>query len=285
MVKGTLENKRLVIIGSGHIAQALVSGLVQRGVILPENITVSNPSGSKLRMLKQRFGVNISRSNIASVLKADWIFLAVKPFVVKDVLKELNVYIVGKVIISLAAGVTLEQLNSYAPDSRPKFIRMMPNIAIAHHEGVVGIFAPDSLGGDEKRIFIEAMKTLGCVVEVKREEAIDALTLISGCGPAIALRLIEIYIHSGVRAGLSSAVVRQCVLQTFAGTLTHLEESSESPSKLIQTIATKGGVSETILNKLKREGFDEIFQRAMGAGGSKIKALQKSITAKSHPQG
>ncbi len=288
MATDRLENKKITIIGSGNIAQALVAGLARGGIVHPRCITVSNPLGIHLQAIKKEFSINVSKNNRIAVSNADWIFLAVKPKTVQEVMREVKKSIDGKLIVSFAAGVKLQLLKSYAPNIRSQFIRMMPNIAIAHNEGVIGVFAPDCFRSKERKVFFKVMEKLGCLVEVEQEDDLDVLTLISGCGPAVVLKCIEVFVRSGVKAGLPPEIALRVVLQTFTGTLTHLYASKKFPSALIKTIATKGGISEAMLKELEGGGFEKIFQGAMGAGDDRIKVLQRSLMRhliiKSHPQ-
>ncbi len=277
MAMDKLENKKLAIIGSGHIAQALVSGLISGGVINPRCITISNPSGLNLKMIRRKFGVNIIKNNLTAVARADWVFLAIKPFVVKKVLTELHNHINDKLMISLAAGVSLKLLKSYAPGSDAQFIRVMPNISIAHNEGVIDIFTARGIRSIEEATLRKVIRSLGYLLETKRENDLDTLTLVSACGPAVVSRFIEMVVNYGVNAGFSQRTAREVALQTFMGTLAYLHKSKRSPSAMTQMVATKGGVTEAILGKLEEGGFDKMFETAMDIGKDRIEKSKRML--------
>lgn len=277
MALDKLENKKLAIIGSGHIAQALVSGLVGGGIINPGQITVANPSGLNLKMIKRKFGVNVSQSNSTAVTKADWIWLAVKPLAIKEVIEELAKHIKGKLVISLSAGVKLKVLKKCSRNRKIQFIRIMPNIAIADNQGVIGMFAGRNISRIQKKALFKVMQSLGYLFNTKREADLDALTVISACGPAIVSKFIEMVVCYGVKSGFSRAVAERIARQIFRGTFERLRQSKKSPSALIKMVATKGGVTETILKKLEKENFEKIFKTAMDAGKNKIERLKRMV--------
>ncbi len=173
MAKDILGNKRIAVIGAGHIGQAIIKGLINSGKIKRSNIFISN----KL-------------NNVAVTKKADYIFIAVKPFVVKEVLKEIKSYTKNKIILSIAAAVSLETLLSYS-NADQKIIRLMPNIPVSENKGVIGFFANKNISHSEKNNVIRLVSLLGKVFIVKKGEDLDVITLVSGCGPAISAYFIN----------------------------------------------------------------------------------------------
>ena len=265
-----LESKKLAIIGGGHIGLALVEGFINSGKITGSQLIVANPSLSKIVHLKKH-GVEITTGNKFAAIEADWIFLAVKPFVIDQVLTEIRDLVKGKLIISLAAIVTIENIRRQVKNA--EIIRIMPNMAISCNQGVIGLFTDKK---DKKQIK-QLLSLLGLVVEVQKEEGLDTLTLLSGCGPAIVSQFIETLANYGISNGLSIDKSHALALQTFKGTVSLLEKLDLSSDELIRSVATKGGITEAILNKLKQRDFQSFFTRAMDDGYGKIKELGQKL--------
>ena len=271
MVMGKFVNKKIAIIGGGHIGLALAEGLINSGKIAGSQLIVANPSLSKIVHLKKH-GVEITTDNKFAATKADWIFLAVKPFIIDHVLTEIRDLVKGKLIISLAAIVTIENLRRQVKNA--EIIRIMPNMAISCNQGVIGFFTDEQ----DKKQAKQLLSLLGLVVEVQKEEGLDTLTLLSGCGPAIVSHFIETLANYGISNGLPTDESHALALQTFKGTVSLLEKSGFSAEDLIRSVATKGGITETILNKLKQRDFQSFFILAMDNGYSKIKELKQKLT-------
>lgn len=267
------EGKKLAIIGGGHIGLALAEGFINSGKIVSSQLIVANPSLSKIAHLKKH-GVEITTDNKIAAAKADWIFLAVRPFVVDRVLLEISDSVKGKLIISLTAVVTIDKLRSRVKNT--KVIRIMPNMSISCNQGVIGLYAKE-LTGQDKKYIRELLNCLGLVIEVKKQKDLDVLTLLSGCGPAIVSQFIEIMANYGMNIGLSSYKSHALALQTFKGTALLLEKSGLSSEELILSVATKGGITEAILNNLRQAGFQENFIQAMEIGYGKIKELDQKL--------
>lgn len=263
-------NKRLAIIGSGHISRALIKGLVNSG-ISSTRITVSNPSGSGLVEIRKQFGVHISNNN-KDAMQSDWIFIAVKPLVVKQVIEEISQNRQNKLIISLAACISVEMLKRYTGCSKQNFIRIIPNIPIAIRDGVIGLYADNRISKLDIINVTQLLNRLGKVFRVRVEKDLDSLTILSGCGPAIVSHFIELMFHYGVKLGLSKKVSDEIALQTFAGTVSYLRQTNMTPVELNQSVATKGGITEEILKKMSGSSLEEIFITSMNAGYSRITA-------------
>lgn len=267
------ENKKLAIIGGGHIGLALVEGLISSGKVTGSQLIVANPSLSKIAHLREK-GVEITSKNKIAAEKADWIFLAVKPFVVEKVLLEIGSLVENKLIISLAVVVCWDKLKGLVKNS--KAIRIMPNMAISCNQGVIGMFAKE-ISKEDKHQVTKLLSNLGLVVEVNNEKDLDVISLLSGCGPAIVSQFMEILANYGTDTGLLPNQSYNLVLQTFKGTIALLEKMRIAPDKLIQSVATKGGITEAILNKLTKKGLRTRFTESMNYGYTKIKELDQSL--------
>lgn len=255
MEKDILGNKKIAVIGAGHIGSAIIKGLINSGKIKPSNIFISN----KL-------------NNIAIVKKADYLFIAVKPFSVKEVLKEIKSVIKNKIILSVAAGVSLKMLLSYT-NKNQKIIRLMPNIPVSENKGVIGFITNKNVSHLKKNSIIKLVLLLGKVIEVKKEKDLDALTLISGCGPAISAYFINLISKYAENRGFSDNESIDIALKLFEGTINYLNNNNLTPFKLIDSVATKGGVTEVILSSLNKNRLNKLFEKAMESGNEKLQKL------------
>lgn len=269
------ESKKLAIIGGGHIGLALVEGLINSGKITGSQLIVANPSLSKIAHLKNQ-GVEIILDNKTAAGKADWIFLAVKPFVVRQVMTEISSSAKGKLIISLAAVVTIDNIRRQIKNNSVEIIRIMPNMAISCNQGVIGMFTKEIPKGDRRQMK-ELFSKLGLVIEVNNEKSLDVITILSGCGPALVSKFMEILANYGIEIGLSSDESHKLILQTLKGTVALLEKKGIFPYELVRSVATKSGITEAILNKIVKEGLQTSFIKAMNSGYTKVKELDQAL--------
>ena len=246
--------KKIAIIGSGHMGTALLEGFV------------------KSRIAKSRIAMSDGpKTNVRVAASADVIFLAVKPGVVNDVLSEIKQVSHGKLIVSLAAGVTIASMKK---STSAHVARMMPNIPVAVNEGAIGIFA-GGLPASEKKALRALLDKLGIVIEVKKESDLDTLTLIAGCGPGIVAYLVATLAGEANKLGLTSFESEMLAFQTFKGTLAYMEKTKTPAETMMRSVATKGGVTEAILARLTKEGARKAFARAIGEGGSRLRKIKK----------
>ncbi len=268
------NNKKVAIIGSGHMGHALALGLLRGGTVRSDNIIVSDPHESKLRHLKQK-GLQVTSDNEKAIAFADIILVAVKPRSIKEVIQGLQDRKCDKLVVSCAAAVRMRELQRYSSPGQ-KLARIMPNIPVVHNEGVIGLYTEGNLKASEKAALVQILSSLGLVVDVEREKDIELLTLLSACGPAIVAYLMSIITAYAQQKGISKIESEKIVMQTFNGTLRYLGESKVLPQRLVESVATKGGVTEAILKVLRGKLFESEFRRAMERGRSKIKTLQSS---------
>ncbi|MEK9177045.1 MAG: NAD(P)-binding domain-containing protein [Patescibacteria group bacterium] len=257
---------KIAIIGGGHIGSALAEGLLASGVA-GSRLMIADRTPSRLRSLAKR-RVRVTADAAQAAAWAEWVFIAVKPKDVRETLADLQPFIKGKLVVSLAAGIPVSSLRGWAhKDAR--LARAMPNIPIATGTGVVGLYAK-GLGAKEHSRLRYALVGLGGVIETGRESDLETLTLIAGCGPGIAAYLVDLLAASARRLGLSAKTARYASVKTFEGAMTYLDERGLEPSELARSVATKGGVTEAILTRLTREKFPARFARAINAGAERL---------------
>ena len=248
------ETKQIVIIGGGHIGTALASGLVRAGMSA-SSVVVSNQSAK----------------NREAVSGAEIVFLAVKPAVVPEVLSDIKDLLAEKTLVSLAAIVTLSRLREMAGGAQ--IARVMPNIPIAVNEGVLGLYAED-MSAEKKTELTALLEKLGSVIEVANDAELDAVTIVSGCGPGIASYFIDSLAKGARSLGMKEGAAQETAVHTFTGTLAYLRESGKMANELMGEVATKGGVTEAILESMKTAGVQEKIAEALQAGKRKIEGLK-----------
>lgn len=271
MEKVKFVNKKIAIIGGGHIGLALAVGLIRSKAVKSSQLTVSSRHLSKISHLK-KMGIAVTTDNASATANADWIFLAVKPRLVQSVLADIGGSKKNRLIISLVAGVTVKELKSYAPNLSA-FARIMPNIPIARMGGVVGLFA-GTISKIEHVQLKRALQFLGFVLEVKNERELEMLTVVSGSGPAVVSFFIEAVAHAGYELGLSKSSADALAKNTFKGTSAYMDAENVSAEHLMDSVATKRGVTEAILASLKENQVRSSVARALKVGYVKIKKLK-----------
>ncbi|HUQ85240.1 MAG TPA: pyrroline-5-carboxylate reductase [Candidatus Limnocylindrales bacterium] len=253
-------DKKIAIIGAGHMGKSLMKGLINSG-FKKNNLFVSNKS----------------KDNKNVVLKADWIILAVKPSIISEVIQEIKDGVQNRLLISVAAAVSISNIEKYVGNRNQKIMRIMPNIAVAHNQGVIGLIANENATSTEKQEVISLFSGLGLVVDLKKEKDLDMITLISACSPAIIAHFMEMFSEYGTTHGLSAKDSEKIVLQVFKGTVEYLEKSNLSSSQLKQSVATKGGVTEEIIKSLDNKKVSLNFTESLDKGYQRINKVIEEV--------
>lgn len=272
-----MVKEKIAIIGSGHLATALLEGLTGVGKVQGQDIIVSNPSGRGLLALAEKFKVRTSRSNRKAVLSSAWIILAVRPGVVQKIIEEIRGEIKDKIVISTAAGLDLGLLLKWCQNKRQKIVRVMPNLPVSVDQGVVGFAANKNVIVAEREKLLNFLEKLGIVVNLQNEGAMDALTILAACGPAIVSRLVELLARYGTIEGLNKRTSEKIVLQTFKGTASYLEKKKLTARKLEELVATPGGVTEKILQSFVEGRMQEDLFKSLDSGLVKLNKLAQKF--------
>ena len=278
MEKDILENKKIAIIGTGHIGQTLLEGLLNSG-IAKSRFIVTHPSYIRLKNVSKKYGVKVTINNQKAAKEAYFIFIAVKPFIVKEVIKGIKDTIDKKILLSVAATVNIDLLESYSENHRQKIIRLMPNIPIAQNHGVIGFYANKNIKDIDEKEIITLLSNLGEIIRVKKEKNLDILTLVSACGSAIVSYFIELLAKYGQSKGLTTNDSINIALKTFEGVLVYLKKTCLDPTQLRESVSTKGGITEKILIDLIKKGFYRQFEESMNEGYLKIEEIKNKLNS------
>lgn len=260
----SIKGKRVGFLGGGNMGEALIKGLVAANLVPSESIHVSDPRLERLRDLDRLYGVQLAPDNPKLVHEADVVILAVKPQIIVPVLREIAPALTRrKLLISLAAGVSTAQIRAALGKSKEvRLIRVMPNTPALVLEGVTAIAKADHLEADDLETAEEIFKAVGKVV-VLDEVLLDAVTGLSGSGPAYIAVVIESLADGGVKVGLDRATAMTLATQTVLGAARLLLETGLHPGALKDMVSSPGGTSIAGIAALEDGGIRTTFIKAV----------------------
>lgn len=267
-------DRKILFIGTGNMGSALIKQIIRKKIIAPETIFAFDKDLRKLQTLN-RLGINLIMKNITDASAYSIILLAVKPPDIDYVLKKIGPTMKNdQLLISIAAGVSITTLEKQIPDGTP-VIRVMPNMNSLSGAGV-SAFSPNSAAGEDRK---EEARTLLCsvgeVLEVT-ENKMNAVTGLSGSGPAYVFLFIQALTDGGVRMGLSREEAYRLALSTVSGSIRTLEKKKLHPAQAIEMITSPGGTTIEALAALESGGFRSTVIEAVRAAAERSKLLGES---------
>lgn len=268
---------KITFIGAGNMGEALIKGILKRGLFSPEDITATDIRRERLEYIKQEAGINISQDNRSAIKKVGIIVLCSKPQVITRVVKEISNFIKeDAVVISITAGITTGYLEQ-GLGTRAKIVRVMPNTPALINQGVSAISLGRYATDEEEDLARQIFGAVGEVVVVK-EELMDSVTAISGSGPAYIFMLIEALIEAGIGAGLSKEVAGILSSQMVLGAARMVIETGEDPVILRQKVTSPGGTTEAALRTLSQREWKSSLLEAVNEATRRSKELGQSIS-------
>lgn len=265
-------NHTLSLIGGGNMARSLIGGLTARG-IKPERIVVADPVAAQLHALQAQYGVRIARENADAAAEADVLIFAVKPQDLRSVVCNLSSVLASRrpLLISIAAGIRTSDIQRWSGGL--PVVRCMPNRPALQGCGMTGLYANADVPEQGRRLAQEILSAVGATVWLERESHMDAVTAISGTGPAYFFLLIEMLEQAGLSAGLSPEVSRKLAVETAYGSGLMAREASESAATLRQQVTSKGGTTEAAFEQLEGRDVRAIFAAAVAAAARRSAQL------------
>ena len=259
-------------IGAGNMATSLAGGMVAKG-IRPARIWMSDPSKDRLDEVAQLHRVHVSADNRDVLSRVDVLVLAVKPQMMQEVCENLRDLIADRqpLVISIAAGITVANLKSWLGET--PVVRSMPNTPSLVQAGATGLFAAAGVSDEQKAMAKEILGSVGLTFWFDEEKELDAVTAVSGSGPAYFFLLMESLIEAGKAQGLDAATARQMVLQTAWGAAQLAITSEVGPDVLRQQVTSPGGTTAAALNVFEEAGFREQVQAAVAAARERSEEL------------
>lgn len=274
MVMASAVNCNICFIGGGNMAQALIGGLVSRG-LPPTRITVSDPV-EQIRQLLQEKEVHVTQDNVAAIQNADVVVLAVKPQVLATVLRPLKGLLSDKLVISIIAGAEIQTISNLIGSDR--IVRVMPNTPALVQTGAHGIYANDVVGTSDRELTSQILAATGLTIWVNSEAQIDAVTAVSGSGPAYFFYLMESMIRAGKNLGLDEKVATALTLQTALGAAQMAITSSNTPSELRKNVTSPNGTTQAALEVFDRAQISQNIQSALAAAQKRSQELAQELS-------
>jgi len=268
-------SKGLGLIGAGNMAEALIKGLLTSKVLSPDKIITSDVSRKRLDFISSHYGVKTTEDNKKVIKSADLIILAVKPDTIGKVLNEIKGLInPSKIIISIAAGVTTSFITKCIT-KRSKVVRVMPNTPALVLCGASVLYFNPLIKESEKSYIKRIFESVGIVEIVENEYLLDAVTGLSGSGPAFVAMFIEALLNGGVKMGLSKELSFRIATQTVYGTAKLVLEEGIHPAELKEKVSSPAGTTIEGIHQLELHGFRGAVISAVEAAALRSKQLSK----------
>jgi pyrroline-5-carboxylate reductase len=269
-----MKGKKIVVIGGGKMGEVITSGILAAGLGQPGSVTVTDIVPDRLAYLKGKYAVATTEDNRKAAREADIIVLAVKPQGIDDVLKELAPVIDRKkLVISIAAGIPIRIIAGHLKKGVP-IVRVMPNTPALVGEGAAALAAGENASGADLAAARMIFDALGVTVVVK-EDLMDAVTGLSGSGPAYAFIIIDALSDGGVLMGLPRDVALKLAAQTILGAAKLYLDSLKHPGELRDMVTSPGGTTIAGIHALERGGLRSALIHAVEAATLRSKELGK----------
>ena len=268
---------KVAFVGAGNMARSLIGGLLQQGYPA-DHIACSAPSEASLAAVKQMGAVVTSTSNIDVIAGADVVIMAVKPQVMRDVLAPLMNMLTSKkpLLVSIAAGISCGSLQSWAGEGVP-IVRCMPNTPSLLQVGATGLFATDAVSREQQETANVILSAVGTVVWVKQESELDAVTAVSGSGPAYFFLFMEAMQEAGEKLGLTPEAAAQLTHQTALGAARMALESDADVVELRKRVTSPNGTTQAAIESFIASDIKNTVEQAMNAAVARSQALAKEL--------
>ena len=269
---------RIAFIGGGNMAASLIGGLRAQG--LPASaICASDPGADRRTELHDVHGIDTFADNAQAVAGADVAVLAVKPQVMQTVCRDLAPHLqASQLIVSIAAGITCASLQQWLGADTPRaIVRCMPNTPALLRQGVSGLFANAAVSDEQKRQAEQLLSAVGLALWLDREELIDAVTAVSGSGPAYFFLLIEAMTAAGEQLGLPRDTAAELTLHTALGAARMACESDVEAAELRRRVTSPNGTTEAAIKAFQAGGLEALVQQAMDAAARRSAELAEQL--------
>ena len=271
-----MTQTNIAFIGAGNMAISLINGLISKGKN-PANIWVSAPSEAS-RTKAAALGVNVSQDNNEIASHADVIVIAVKPQVLKQVVAPLKTIIDGtnKVVISIAVGIDLSSLQAWLGETTA-IVRCMPNTPSLLGLGATGLYANSNTSAKQKTLASDILNAVGISIWVDNEAALNAVTAVSGSGPAYYFLLMEAMQDVGKKMGLDAQTSKLLTLQTALGAAQMALDSDVEVGELRRRVTSPAGTTEQAVNTFEEGGLRELVEKAMNNCAKRAEEMAKEL--------
>lgn len=267
-------SSNITFIGGGNMAQALIGGLIARG-LPPTRITVSDPV-DKVREHLATKELHVTSDNIVAIRDADIVLFAVKPQVLASVLQPLKGLLEGKLVISIVAGADLATIGALLGTTR--IVRVMPNTPALVQTGAHGLYAEATVSAEDRDLASQVLASTGLTIWVSTEAQIDAVTAVSGSGPAYFFYMMESMIRAGKNLGLDEKVATALTLQTALGAAQMAITSASSPAELRKNVTSPNGTTQAAIEVFDHAHISQNIQAALAAAQKRSQQLAQELS-------
>src|SRR6187402_2632637 len=259
-----VDSRKIAVLGAGRIGESLIAGLLSSGWREPAEVSATARRAERVAELRERYGIEATLSNHDAAAGAALVVIAVKPQDIEGLLGEIGALILPEqTVLSIAAAIPTARIESRLSDGVP-VVRAMPNAPSTVHEGIAGLCAGAHAADEHLDLAEGVLSNLGRVVRLP-ESAMDAVTAVSGSGPAYFALLAEAMIEAGILLGLSREVSTQLVVQTMLGTAKLLRDEKMHPVELREMVTSPGGTTIAAIRELEQAGIRAAFLNAIQA--------------------
>jgi pyrroline-5-carboxylate reductase len=262
---------RIAFIGGGNMASALVGGLLNNGFAAEQIAVVEVDPGARER-LSAAFGVHVTDDLARGVSESTLIVLAVKPQNAREVSQQLRPLLAGQLLVSIAAGIRTADLSRWL-GGYARVVRVMPNTPALVRAGVSALYAMPEVGADDRARADAVLSAVGATLWVAREDLMDAVTAVSGSGPAYVFYFMEAMQQAAAELGLTAEQARQLTQQTFLGAALLAQQGSAPPDVLRARVTSKGGTTERALKSLDEDAVKARIVRAIQHAAERSRQL------------
>ena len=272
-----MTQTHIAFIGGGNMARSLIAGLIADGH-KPSALTVSDPLAEKREQLAASYGVHSAADNAAAVAEADVIVLCVKPQAAAAVCRELAGLLPDPppLVISVMAGINEASIEHWLGRQLP-LVRTMPNTPVMVQSGAIGLHANRAATDSHRNLAEEILRAGGLTRWVDNEQDLDAVTAVSGSGPAYFFLFMEALEKAGIEQGLEAEAARLLSIQTALGAARMAVESDESPQQLRERVTSPGGTTERALAAFAEGGLEALVSRAVAAARQRAGELSQLL--------
>lgn len=274
----------VAFIGGGNMARSLVGGLIADGLSAAQ-IIVAEPDDQRRDALQQTYGIEVTKQGVTAVQHASVVVLAVKPQILQHVCVELQAAVKARqpLVISIAAGIRSGDIDRWLGENCA-VVRAMPNTPAMVQAGATGLYANQFVSADQRAAAQRILSAVGLALWVDEEHLIDAVTALSGSGPAYFFYTMEILQSVGEKLGLDADAAAALALQTAYGSALYAQQSDASPATLRQQVTSPGGTTEAALTVLRDAGLETIFEAALTAACQRAQQLADEAADTNAPQ-
>ncbi|MGO4001292.1 MULTISPECIES: pyrroline-5-carboxylate reductase [Pseudomonas] len=270
-----MSKTRIAFIGAGNMAASLIGGLRAKGLEAAQ-IRASDPGAETRARVSAEHGIEVFADNADAIQGADVVVLAVKPQAMKVVCEAIRPHLQpGQLVVSIAAGITCASMNNWL-GAQP-IVRCMPNTPALLRQGVSGLYATAQVSAEQRQQAEELLSAVGIALWLDEEQQLDAVTAVSGSGPAYFFLLIEAMTAAGEKLGLPRETAAQLTLQTALGAAHMAVASDVDAAELRRRVTSPAGTTEAAIKSFQADGFEALVEKALGAAAHRSAEMAEQL--------